>query len=101
MTTRAGAAVLGGVLAVGALAGCGGADDTKDEDEPSAASSTEAASGEPTGSGYLPVPSEVTLTEPGTALGFGDQATVAWRPRQDTVVSLDLTVDRIDQTREP
>jgi hypothetical protein len=98
MTTRAGAAVLGGVLAVGALAGCGGSDDTKDQDQPSSSTTTEETSADSTPSGYLPVPAGVTLTEAGTALGFGDQATVAWRPRQDAVVSLDLTVDRIDQT---
>ena len=38
------------------------------------------------------------LTEPGTSLSFGDQATIAWRPRQDTVVALDLTIERIDRT---
>ena len=51
MTMRAGAAVLGGVLAVGVLAGCGGGDDGDgtDEDEPTAeTSSTEATSAEPT-----------------------------------------------------
>ncbi len=98
MTMRAGAAVLGGVLAAGVLAGCGGSDDNS-EDEPSAApSSTEETSAGSTPSGYLPVPDGVTLTEQGTSLGFGDQATIAWRPRQDRVVALDLTVARIDQT---
>jgi hypothetical protein len=96
---RAAAAVLGGVLAIGALAGCSGDDaDADNEDEPTAeTSSTEATSAEPT-PGYLPVPTGVTLTEPGTDLALGGDATVAWRPRQDTVVALDLTVERIDET---
>jgi hypothetical protein len=100
MTTRAGAAVLGGVLAVGALAGCGGSDDGKgsDSETPTVdASATEESSAAAT-EDYLPVPEGVTLTEPGTDLGFGDTATIAWRPRQDTVVALDLTVERIDVT---
>jgi len=97
--SRSAATALGSVLAVGLLAGCGGSDDDgADQDEPTAeSSSTEAASAEPT-DGYLPVPEGVVLTEPGTSLSFGDQATVAWRPRQDAVVALDLTIDRIDRT---
>jgi len=100
MTMRAGAAVLGGVLAVGALAGCGGSDDGRGDDSETTtvdASATEESSA-PAMEGYLPVPEGVTLTEPGTELGFGDTAAIAWRPRQDTVVALDLTVDRIDVT---
>lgn len=100
MTMRAGAAMLGGVLAAGLLAGCGGADDG-DGQEPDASttesSATEATSSEPA-AGYLPVPAGVTLTEPGTDLALGDDASVAWRPRQDTVVALDLAVQRIDET---
>ncbi len=97
--SRAAAAALGSALAVGLLAGCGGSDDDgADQDEPTAeSSSTEAASADPT-DGYLPVPEGVVLTEPGTSLSFGDQATIAWRPRQDTVVALDLTIERIDRT---
>ena len=104
MTKRVGAAVLGGVLAVGVLAGCSdsGSDDGDGDgastDDPTAdTSSTEATSTEPT-PGYLPVPTGVTLTDPGTELAFGADATVAWRPRQDTVVALDLAVERIDET---
>jgi hypothetical protein len=104
MTMRAGATVLGGVLAVGVLAGCGGADDSGDKEpsdvESSSTEPTEPSEGtsDPAAQGYLPVPEDVTLTEPGTALGLGDAATIAWRPRQDTVVALDVTVDRIDKT---
>ncbi|KAA1417792.1 hypothetical protein F0U44_16015 [Nocardioides humilatus] len=104
LVRRTGAAALGGVLVVGLLAGCGGSDDSKKKsEEPSASASvTESTDAteptEPASTGYLPVPTGVTLTEPGAALQFGDTATVAWRPRQDRVVALDLTVERIDKT---
>lgn len=98
MTMRAGSALLGGVLALGLLVGCGGDDDSLDETEPSSEPSVTEATTEPTPTGYLPVPDGVTLTEPGSAFEYGDVATVAWRPRQDTVVALDLTVERIDKT---
>lgn len=95
---RAAAAALGSALAVGLLTGCSGSDDDGTDDDPTAeSSSTEATSAEPTAD-YLPVPEGVVLTEPGAGLSFGDQATIAWRPRQDTVVALDLTVERIDKT---
>jgi len=95
--TRAGATVVGTAFAAALLTGCGDSDDQSDQDEPSAEStSTEATSAAPTA--YLPVPEGVVLTEPGTALGFGDRATVAWRPQQDSVVALDLSIDRIDRT---
>lgn len=102
-TMRAGAAVAGSILAVGLLAACGGPGDTGDSgdstEEPTvevSGSDTSEATDVPTG--YLPVPTGVTLTEPGTTLGYGDPATIAWRPRQDTVVTLELTVQRIDVT---
>ena len=41
------------------------------------------------------VPTAVKLTEPGTELGFGDMATVAWEPRAGPASRrCDLTVDR-------
>jgi|GEM_PF-795560 len=104
MTVRAGAAALRPVavlvLALGLLVGCGGSDgDGEESDGPTTESSaTEATSAEPAPTGYLPVPDGVTLTEPGVVLGFGDAATVAWRPRQDTVVAIDLTVEKINST---
>lgn len=101
LARRAGVALLGGVLAVGVLAGCSD-DSKKSSDDPGtpASSTTDAsdASESPSPTGYLPVPTGVTLTAPGTPLQLGDKATVAWRPRQDRVVALDLTVDRIDKT---
>ena len=100
MTVRAGAAVTGSILALGLLAGCGGSDDSGGERDDATADASSAATSEATEdlSDYLPVPSGVTLTEPGTTLGYGEPATIAWRPRQDTVVALDLTVQRIDVT---
>jgi hypothetical protein len=95
IAARAAAALLGSVIAVGSLVGCGG------DDEPSESSGspsgTEAADAGTTAD-YLPVPEGVELTAPGTTLGFGEAATIAWRPRQDIVVALDLTVERIDRT---
>lgn len=104
MTMRAGAAALGPVivlaLTLGLLAGCGGSDgDGEDKDDPTTEPTvTEETSTEVAPTGYLPVPDGVTLTEPGAVLGFGDVATIAWRPRQDTVVTLDLTVEKINET---
>lgn len=99
MTKRLGAAVLGGVVSWGLLVGCGGSDgDSDTEDEPTSASSATGGTTTEPVSGYLPVPTDVTLTEPGATLALGDQATIAWRPRQDTVVALELTVERIDET---
>lgn len=98
LATRAVGAVAATALAAGVLTGCGGSDGDSDadQDQPTTESSATGTT-EPT-PGYLPVPEGVVLTDPGAALGFGDQATVAWRPRQDTVVALDLTVRRIDRT---
>lgn len=100
LATRAGTAALGCAVLASLLTGCGGSEEDASEDEPTAESTSDAT--EPTDAtpteGYLPVPSGVTLTQPGTELAFGVPATVAWQPRQDRVVALDLTVERIDET---
>jgi hypothetical protein len=45
---------------------------------------------------YLPVPTGVVLTDPGSELGFGEQATVAWRSTKgDEVGVLDLNVQKV------
>lgn len=103
MTARTGAAVLGIALALGALAGCGGSDgDADDGGEPTSSApeseATDATTDATPETSYLPVPEGVALTAPGTVLGFGDAATVAWRPRQDRVIALDLVVERVDET---
>ena len=79
-----------------ALAACGGssghADQTPSSPPSSSASSTSAASP------YLPVPSGVTLTKPGTTLAPGATATVAWHPRQGVVAALTITVSSVERT---
>jgi hypothetical protein len=63
-------------------------------DGTSAASGVDATPGsEP--SPYLPVPAGVVLTDPGSELGFGEQATVAWRPEQGQVGVLDVKVRKV------
>src|SRR4051812_33942572 len=44
---------------------------------------------------YLPVPKHVVLTDPGSELGVGETATVAWRPRRGEVGVLDLDVRKL------
>jgi hypothetical protein len=80
-------------LAVAAgLSGCG-SDDTKDtkKAKPSEATSSAAAD-------YLPVPDDVTLTEPGTQLGLGEEGVVAFQRRQDEIGVLSVSVERIERT---
>lgn len=36
-------------------------------------------------------------TDPGTDLGFGEQATVVWQPESDVAAVLDLTVDAVSE----
>jgi hypothetical protein len=88
------AAVAAVVLALGLLAGCGDDEGDAEESPGPSLSATEAGATDD----YLPVPEGVTLTPPGTRLGLGDTGTVAWRPRQDTVIVLDVVVERIDLT---
>ena len=75
------------------LAGCsdsGGGESSGDDDS----SSGETDAGvEP----YLPVPDGVELTTQGTELGLGEDATVAYEPRQGQVAALDITVERLDK----
>ena len=95
---RAAASSLAGALALGSFAGCAGGTATTNPSEASPETTSSATDPTASPTDYLPVPAGVSLTEPGTQLGLGDAATVAWRPRQDTVVTLDLTVQRIDVT---
>src|SRR5690349_7268992 len=44
---------------------------------------------------YLPVPEGVTLTDPGSELGVGESAVVAWRPKAGEVGVLRLTVRQL------
>ena len=81
-------------LAVAAgLSGCG-SDDSKDakKAKPTASATTTAPAD------YLPVPDDVTLTEPGTSLALGAEGVVAFQRRQDEVGVLAVTVERIERT---
>lgn len=81
-------------LAVAAgLAACG-SDDGKDAEQAKPSPSATSAAPET----YLPVPDDVTLTEPGTALGLGEEGVVAFQRRQDEVGVLGVTVRRIERT---
>jgi hypothetical protein len=44
------------------------------------------------------VPEGVELTLPGSELGVGEPAVIAWQPRQDLVGVLDLDVTRLEKT---
>lgn len=100
------AAALATTLAAGVLlAGCSGASDSTDSADPGSSSSTASAS--PTGSPgtasasatpYLPVPDGVELTAQGSELEVGDEAVVAYEPRQDRVGVLGIRVDRLERT---
>ena len=57
------------------------------------------ASSSPTVAPYATaVPSGVALTTPGTALGLGDHAVIAWHPKVSTTAVLDVQVTRIERT---
>lgn len=79
-----------------ALAACGGTS----HHTHSSSSSTPSGSASGTGpaSPYLPVPSGVALTRPGSTLAPGETATVAWHPRQDVVAALRITVTSVQRT---
>ncbi len=105
MTTgyrRLGAIVTAAALAILALGACGGDEEPSDAPAPSepteSSTPTEASSelAEPTA--YLPVPDGVELTEQGSELAVKESAVVAWKPQQDLVGVLDITVTRLEQT---
>ncbi len=73
------------------LSACSGDDGTDEPDDSGGTSS--AAADEP----YLPVPDGGELTAQGSELAFGDEATVAYEPRQDEVGVLDVKVTRIEK----
>lgn len=93
MSPRLVATALAVVVAAGGLVGCSGDDD--EPDRPVASGSPSPSAG---ASPYLPVPDGVTLTPQGTDLSLGDQAVVAWEPRQGTVGVLRVTVTDVQRT---
>lgn len=92
---RIAGAALGALLLVGTASACGGSSgDSSDggRPSPSAASSTSAPAA------YPSVPGGVSLTAPGTSLQLGQSATVAWKPTQDVVGALDVSVQAMSST---
>lgn len=86
-------------LAVGAvlvLAGCSSSGGGSDS---AGGSASATATGTASATPYLPVPSDVTLTPPGSQLSVGDTASVAYNPRQEQVGALDITVTALETTK--
>ena len=87
------------LLAIGALTGCSDGEGGNEESEDPTRSPTSEVSGSETPEEpYLPVPAGVELTEPGSELGVGETAVIAWQPRQNLVGVLDVDVTRLEQT---
>ncbi|MBZ5741015.1 hypothetical protein [Nocardioides mangrovi] len=95
MTRRSTRASLLALALAGALAvaGCSSSDDDSSD-----GGSPTSPSGSTSATPYLPVPDGVQLTPPGTHLSVGDEATVAWEPRQNLVGTLDITVSSLEKT---
>ncbi len=85
------------LLSLGALTGCGGDGNNNDSEDgsPSPSPSTETSEAEES---YLPVPEGVELTDPGSELGLGESAVIAWQPRQNLVGVLDISINRLVKT---
>jgi hypothetical protein len=86
-----------GLAATLVLTGCTSDSEPQGEGAEPTPSATESESSEPAAEDYLPVPESVELTEQGADLDFGEKATVAYQPREDTVGVLDLAVTRVDR----
>lgn len=91
---RRGGGPLVGIALVSALVLTGCSDDVGQPKEAGASPSERtAATEEP----YLPVPEGVDLTDQGSQLSLGDEATVAYEPRQEQVAALDMKVTAIER----
>lgn len=99
LRSRLASLICAGLLAA-ALGACGSEDEKRDDakDEKSATPTPSPAATTAAPASYLPVPSGVALTAPGTELDLGEHAVVAYEPRQDQVGVLAVTVDRIERT---
>jgi hypothetical protein len=91
------------LLAVVALAGCssGQEDEPAETQESSAGSAEGPADGpdlDPAADVYPDVPGAPELTPPGTELEYGDEAEVAWKPREGTVGALKMKVIEVEET---
>lgn len=74
-----------------ALAGCSGSDEASRPDASNASETVDTAS--------PATPEGVVVTEPGTELGFGDGATVTWRPTASLTGVLELVVEKVVEPR--
>lgn len=100
---RHGGLLLGAALLTASLSACSEEErapqagpTTSTSPSPSTSSTSATASASPTA--YLPAPEGVTLTEPGTELAVGEQATIAWQPKQAVTGFLDATVTSLVST---
>ena len=97
--SRAVAAVAAAVVLAACTAGDGSSGSGTSTGDPSEERTSAASGDAPTPgskpSPYLPVPNGVQLTDPGSELGFGEQATVAWRPEKGQVGVLNVKVRRV------
>ena len=91
-TRRLLGSALAAAVAASALVGC------SDDSGSSASGESGSPSATPSASPFLPVPDGVELTPQGTHLKVGDDAVVAWEPRQDEVGVLGLTVTGLERT---
>ncbi len=103
MTTRSLALGAAALVAAASLTACGSDSDDKPSGPSGTATNpfgtpTATESAAVTEEGYLPVPAGITLTEPGSRLELKEEATAAWRPRQDLVGVVDVSIRRIDVT---
>ncbi|WP_148614864.1 hypothetical protein [Nocardioides rubriscoriae] len=107
MPRRGVAVVLAGTVVSALLTGCGGGSDDPQPGPVPGSSGSSSASSVPTatdsaGAGdpaaYLPVPDGVELTAPGTELAFREAALAAWKPRQDLVGVVGVTVLKVQRT---
>jgi uncharacterized membrane protein YgcG len=95
-TPRAALAAAGTLLAVSALAACSSSD-PEPEGEAPAGGSTEVPSLDQAAEVYPEVPGAPELTPPGTELEYGDEAEVAWQPREGTVGALKIKVIGVEE----
>ena len=103
-------ALVAGVVLVRSGSGSGGSDGSDSGPSASASvsapASSAASAGTSAGPSAAPYPSGAAteaaegteLTDPGAELALGEQATVAWEPRQHSVGVLDLTVTALHRT---
>lgn len=97
-------ALVSSVAVAALLASCSGGGETSAESTgtPTEATSSASSSASPTpsegSSAYLPVPAGVELSPQGSKLALGDDATVAFQPRQGLVGVLDVKVTKLEKT---